>query len=216
MNEWKKQIYGSIIQTKTVFVSNGGKCFEYKVNSHNNSLETTEPVYLQGQHEEADPLIAFHVKAVTDNILVRSTGTDVLVILLGLVGRSEGIEVIMDYGSSNNSRYIDVSHIACVFNEKQPGFTDALIGLHVLTRCDFTSYFFRIGNMKPFALPEMQIDAGQLNALWSLTSDEVDVPAFTSFLYSLYGFNTTDINEARYKSCMRISCGKGKKPLANL
>ena len=131
MNEWKKQMYGSIIQTKTVFVSIGGKCFEYKINSHNNILETTEPVYLQGQHEEADPLIAFHVKAVTDNVLVRYTGTDVLVILLGLVGRSEGIEVIMYYGSSNNSRYIDVSHIACVFNEKQPGFTDALIVLHL-------------------------------------------------------------------------------------
>ena len=28
-------------------------------------------------------------------------------------------------------RYIDVSHIACVLNEKQPGFTDALVGLHL-------------------------------------------------------------------------------------
>ena len=35
-------MYGSIIQTKTVFVSNGGKCFKYKVNSHNNMLETTD------------------------------------------------------------------------------------------------------------------------------------------------------------------------------
>ena len=86
-------------------------------------------------------------------------------ILLGLVGRLEGIEVIMDYGSSNNGRYIDVSHIACVLNEKQSGFTDALIGLHALTGCDFTSCFFRRGKMKPFALLEMQIDAGHLNAL---------------------------------------------------
>ena len=48
-------------------------------------------------------------------------------ILLGLDRRTEGIEVIMDYGSSKNRRYIGVSHIACVLNEKQPGFTDALI-----------------------------------------------------------------------------------------
>ena len=35
-------MYGSIMQTKTVFVSNGVKCFEYKVNSQNNILETTD------------------------------------------------------------------------------------------------------------------------------------------------------------------------------
>ena len=71
----------------------------------------------------------------------------------------------MDYGSSNSRRYTDVSHIACVLYEKKPRFTDALIGLHAPTRCDLTSYFFRIGMMKPFALLEMQIDAGHLNAL---------------------------------------------------
>ena len=82
IDEWTNQMYGSIIQTKTVFVSNGGKCFKYKVNSHSNILETTELVYLQGQHKEADTLIAIHVKAVTRNVLVRSTGPDVLVMLL--------------------------------------------------------------------------------------------------------------------------------------
>ena len=90
---------GSMLQARMVFVSHGGKCFEYKVNSHNNILETTEPVYLQCQHEEADTLIAFHVKAVTGNVLVRSTDTGVLVILLRLVGRSE--RVIMDYVSTD-------------------------------------------------------------------------------------------------------------------
>ena len=78
-----------------------------------------------------------------------------LFILPRLVGRSERIEVIMEYGSSNNRRYIDVSHIVCVLNEKQPGFTYALIGLHALTMCDFTSCFFRMGKMKPFALLEV-------------------------------------------------------------
>ena len=87
MDERKNKIDGSTIQNETVLVYNGGKCFEYKVNSHNNILETTEPVSPQGQHEEADTLIAFYVKAITGNVLVRSTGTDVLVILLGLGGR---------------------------------------------------------------------------------------------------------------------------------
>ena len=99
----------------------------------------------------------------------------------------------MDYGSGNSRRYIDVPNIACVLNEKQPGFTDAPIGLHALTGCDFTSCFFRIGNMKPFALLEMQIDAGHLNAFRSLTSDEVDVPAVTSLILYVH---CMDINEA--------------------
>ena len=118
------------------------RCLSLEVNSHNNILETTQPVYLQGQHEEADTLVAFHVKSVTGNVVARSTGTDVFVISLGLVGRSEGIEVSTNYGSSNTRRYIDVSHIAFVLNEKQPRFTDALIRLHALTGCDFTSCFF--------------------------------------------------------------------------
>ena len=46
MNEWNKKKYGSILQIKTVFVSHSGKCFEYKVNSHNNILETKELIYL--------------------------------------------------------------------------------------------------------------------------------------------------------------------------
>ena len=75
-----------------MFVSHGGKCFEYKVNSHNNILETTKAVYLQGQYKEADTLIAFNVKAVTGNVLFQSTDTYVFVSLLGLVGRSEGVK----------------------------------------------------------------------------------------------------------------------------
>ena len=74
MDEWENQKYGSILHTKAVFVSYGGKCFEYKVNSHNTILETTQPIFLQGQHEDAETL-TFHVKAVTANVLARSTYT---------------------------------------------------------------------------------------------------------------------------------------------
>ena len=47
-------------------------------------------------------------------------------------------------------------------------------------------------------------------------SDEVNVQAVTLIVCSLYGYNTPDFNEARYKSFMRVGGGKGKKPLANL
>ena len=63
----------------------------------------------------------------------RSTDTDVLTILLGLAGKSEEINLILDYGSGNHRRYIGVSELAAVLEEEQPGLTEALIGLHALT-----------------------------------------------------------------------------------
>ena len=54
-------------------------------NNNDHELVITEPVNLQRQHEETDTLVAFHAKQAPEgNILVRSTDTDVLVILLGL------------------------------------------------------------------------------------------------------------------------------------
>ena len=79
-------------------------------NNDDGLLQVQEPEHLESHHEEADTLIAFHSNSISSgNVLVRSTDTDVLIILLGLSGRSEGTSIIMDYGSGNNRRYIDVS-----------------------------------------------------------------------------------------------------------
>ena len=53
-------------------------------------------------------------------------------------------------------------------------------------------------------------------ALRSLTSEEVDIPAVTSFVCSLFGFKTFDINEARYKAFMCMSGGTEKEPLTRI
>ena len=58
-------------------------------------LETEKPYHLQCQHEEADTLLAFHANSISSGtILVRSTVTDVLIILLGLAGRSGEINLV--------------------------------------------------------------------------------------------------------------------------
>ncbi|KAG7162926.1 hypothetical protein Hamer_G001944 [Homarus americanus] len=132
MEEWKKPPYGPIIDRKTVYISHGGKCMEME-NSEDEMLQTLEPSRLQGQHKEADTLIAFHGKNITTgNILARSTDTDVLIILLGLVGSMEGLSIMMDYGSGNQWRYIYVSEIAAILEEKHSGLTEALLGLHAI------------------------------------------------------------------------------------
>ena len=53
-----------------------------------------------------------------------------------------------------------------------------------------------------------------VTALRSLTSDDVDMPGITSCVCSMYGFTTSDTNEARYKALMRMSGGDEKDPLA--
>ena len=101
----------------------------------------TEPVNLQSRHEEADTLVAFHAKQAPEgNILIRSTDTDVLVILLGLAGRSRESNIILDYGSRNHRRCIVVSKIAAILNEKQAGMTEALLDMHALTAAAVTSH----------------------------------------------------------------------------
>ena len=80
---------GSIIQSKTVFVSNGGKCFEYKVNSDNITGDERTGLSSRstrgGRYTHCLPCKSYY----SGNVLVRSTETDILVILLGLVGRSK-------------------------------------------------------------------------------------------------------------------------------
>ena len=133
-------------------------------NNNEHDRVITEPVNLQSRHEEADTLVAFHAKQSPEgNILIRSTDTDVQVILLGLAGRSRESNIILDYGSGNHRRYIVVLNIAAIRNEKQAGMTEALLGMHV---------------------------------------------------YSMFGFTTSDINEARYKAFIRMSGGDEEYPLA--
>ena len=213
MEEWKKPQYGSILGSKTVYVSHGGICI--KMSNTEEVLEIEEPNHLQCEHEEADTLLAFHTSSISSgNILVRSTDTDVLIILLGLSGRSEGMNIILDYGSGNHRRYIDVSNLAMVLEEKQPGVTAALIGLHALTGCDFTSCFFRKRRVRPFQ--RLEADPDHVKALQSFTTEEVDIQGVTSFVCLLYGFKTANITEARYKAFMRMSGGKRKELLARL
>ena len=213
--EVTKPQYGPIIGSKIFYISHGGNCI--KIRYTENVLEVYRPSNLQSTHEEADTLIAFHVKNMYEgNILVRSSDTDVLIILLGLVGRSNDISVILNYGHGNHRRYIDVSHLAVCLEKRQPGITDALIGLHALTGCDFTSSFYRKGKVKPFELLESDTSGIYKIALQSLASEKVNIEEVTSYVCSLYGFKTRDINDARYKAFLRMSGGMQNSTLSKI
>ena len=148
VKEWGKTHYWNIMNGKTVVASYGGECLQFIPDELQN-IAVNSPVHLQGDHEEADTLIAFHI-ANTDssNVIVRASDTDVLIILIGALGqqrperRSIG-NIIMDSGMGNSRRYINVTNIAEVLEAQKPGLSQALPGFHAFTGCDYTSVFYR-------------------------------------------------------------------------
>ena len=88
--EWKKEQYGPILGKHTLIVSHGGHCVRIKFNNISCKINVDYPNSLQGKHEEADMLIAFHAAYVPENVLVRNSDTDVnhvIVILVGMLGQ---------------------------------------------------------------------------------------------------------------------------------
>ena len=50
--------------------------------------------------------------------------------------------VIIDCGSGNIRRYIDVSYIACALDVKHNGLVTSIPGLHAFNGCDFIAAFY--------------------------------------------------------------------------
>ena len=65
-DEWQKDQYHACFQGKTLYVSIGGSCIKLKP-QEDDRVEVTWPDTLQGEHEEADTLIAFHANQVCYN-----------------------------------------------------------------------------------------------------------------------------------------------------
>ena len=86
LKEWQKDQYGIILGKKRLVVSHGGNCVHLSYSNNNEKMVVGHPEQLQGNHEEADTLIAFHAVNATGNVVVRTSDTDALVILLGMIG----------------------------------------------------------------------------------------------------------------------------------
>ena len=149
LHEWSKDHYYNIFGGKTVIISHGGECYQYIPDDQQEKISVTKPPHLQGDHEEADTLIAFHAANITaKHTIVRASDTDVIVILIGAVGQQRPelrsmANIIMDCGMGNSRRFINVSNIAEVLEQSKPGLSQALPGFHAFTGCDFTSAFYR-------------------------------------------------------------------------
>lgn len=117
MIEWQKDHYGPILGRKILVVSHGGTSLRIEFDEVGKKMAVFSPALLQGIQEEADMLLAYHAASVTGSLLIRASDTDVIVIILGMLGRNmlAGTPlklIIMDCGAGNSRRYIDITSIA--------------------------------------------------------------------------------------------------------
>jgi len=212
LKEWHENHYGPIIANKTLIVSHGGNCARFTFSELDSKMNVDEPGHLQGRREEADTLLAFHASNVAGNVMVRSSDTDVLVILLGMIGRcmksgTPSTRVFMDCGSGNSRPYIDVSRIATVLEEKQDGLATAIPALHAFTGCDFTAAFYRKGKVKPLEILENDTEGTFIELFSGMSStDEPNHMKAEEFVCSLYGKkDVNDVNTARYSKLLLMT-----------
>ena len=148
LDEWTKDHYYNIFAGKILYASHGGNCYQYVPQKETQNVSVVKPAYLQGDHEEADTLIAFHAVNICSNIVVRASDTDVLIILIGMLGHQSPDErakrdIIMDCGMGNNRRFISVTNIVSNLETVKCGLSRAMPGYHAFTGCDFTAAFYR-------------------------------------------------------------------------
>ena len=96
------------------YVSLEGECYKFVPNNEQQIVAVCKPNILQGNYEEADTLIAFHVARVTYNVVIRASETAVLILLIGYLGDQLQKEhslrnIIIDCGIGKHRKYIDVN-----------------------------------------------------------------------------------------------------------
>lgn len=96
---WENKEFSQILKDKKVYLTIGDSCFSYKVEGKN-IVKTEEPEF-KCMHQEADTRIIFHLsKSSSDRtVLIRSSDTDILIILLGNMNLLPPKEIWMTAGN---------------------------------------------------------------------------------------------------------------------
>ena len=156
VEEWRKDHYFPYMGNKEIFAPYGGDCTRLN-HDGNEGVAFEKPNEFQGQHEEADTLIIFHASQIEGNIMIRSTDTDVLVLLIGMIGKHAITEdstpyngIILDFGQDNHRRMVDVSELALTLDAINSGLPAAIPSFHAVTGTEFTSSFYGKGKLKPW------------------------------------------------------------------
>ncbi|KAG1693768.1 Peripheral-type benzodiazepine receptor-associated protein 1 [Nymphon striatum] len=203
MEEWKRNKYAAIIKRKTVVVAHENQCIQYTATQTGNVEHNEVPDYICS-HVEADTTLVYHLSIASEaspgqNVVVRATDTDIMVILL-YHARQLNANVWMDLGhSADNTR--KYAHINTLANHIGPVLCKALPGYHALTGCDYTSSFFRKGKVNPLKKAEKSsLHLEGLSRLEENITFVDDDDLVERYVCSLYGHGTlSSVNAARLK-----------------
>lgn len=109
---WENDNLVTIIKDKKIFLTVQNRCNSYE--AHQNRMKKTEEIEYMCDHEEADTRIIFHASKVTpgSKILIKSSDTDVMIILLGNIDKLEQSEAWI--ASLTNKKKIQKTSIALI------------------------------------------------------------------------------------------------------
>ena len=141
IEEWGKPHYSQYFQGKVLFASHGGRCRKYQKESGH--IKISSPSAFQGDHEEADTLVAFHVSKIESDVVVRASDTDIICLLCS-IERNPRFSLFVECGNGNSQRYINIKQIVESLDEHQTGVSRVLPALHAFSGSDFTSAFYRL------------------------------------------------------------------------
>lgn len=131
------------------------------------------------------------------NLIVRATDTDIMVILLFHASQlTSNLWMDLGYSKNNTRSYVDITALA---NHLGPVLCKALPGYHALTGCDYTSPFFRKGKVKPLQLAQKSVHHIEgLGGLGESRTFDDDDKLVERYVCSLYGKETlSSVNDAR-------------------
>ena len=217
LSEWRKDIFATVLLDKKLFVNSCTECM--LLTSADGKTVECQPINeLFSSQEEADTRIILHAiyhseSALTEeSIIVRSSDTDVLLLLLYFSSRI-GRDIYLDVGVGNNRRLLPITSMA---TDLGPGMCEIYLGLHAFTGCDSTSSFVTKGKIRPVNTlkrnPQLQPAFKKLGRpdLDTDTEDQLE-----HFVCCLYGRpKSKSINKTRYDLLrQKFDVGRQRGPL---
>ena len=215
------------ISNKTVYI-NFDKCYVFKacVNSYAITLHVIEQFSCMG-HEEADTKIAFHLINLffetpnqnnNINVEIRTSDTDVLVILLGNYHNvAPNIRTWIKLGVGSYVRYIDVTRL---YENIGKTMCKSLPAFHALTGCDYNPSIHGKGKKTAFKILEYVIRFQEaFGKIGSVNDRNIDVlfVIIQEFICHLYGEKRySSVNELRAYLLLKKYDAKNPKTPFNL
>ena len=215
-----KEMAPFLEETRSLYITCGTQCFSFQ--NVDETITRKEETELECDHEEADTRIIFHLARMHqhENVLVRSSDTDVMVVLLSnmckLPVNVKNVYLQLGNITSGSKRLLNVT---ALYNTLGNDLSRALTTFHMFTGSDHTPAFFRRGKIQPFKV--LSSDSRFMKAFINLADNVVNhetftvIEEFTCRMYGVRGCKT--VNEARYELfCKAYKPKKSNEPVLKL